>query len=64
MLYVMHDGHSKPLDLSRWRVLSCRQWQEDPEKPDTIRPQLVLFRGYFFGKGLVDKSPIPINVSD
>ncbi|KAJ5236478.1 hypothetical protein N7489_006569, partial [Penicillium chrysogenum] len=42
MLYGLHIGHSKPLDLSRWRALSCRQWQEDPEDPDTIRPHVML----------------------
>ncbi|KAI2767910.1 hypothetical protein DTO012A8_6897 [Penicillium roqueforti] len=42
MLHGLHIGHSKPLDLSRWRAVSYRQWQEDPEDPDTIRPHVML----------------------
>ncbi|KAJ5124053.1 uncharacterized protein N7515_007878 [Penicillium bovifimosum] len=42
MLYGLPDGHSKPLDLSRWRTAQMRQWQEDPENPDTIRPHVML----------------------
>ncbi|KAJ5130598.1 uncharacterized protein N7515_006637 [Penicillium bovifimosum] len=42
MLCGLRIGHSKPLDLPKWRALSWRQWQEDPESPDTIRPHVML----------------------
>jgi hypothetical protein len=42
MLYGLATRHSKPLDLPKWRALSWRQWQENPENLDTIHPHVML----------------------
>lgn len=42
MLCGIAIGHSKPRDLLRWQTPSYRQWQEDPEQPDTIRPHIII----------------------
>ncbi|CAG7978479.1 unnamed protein product [Penicillium nalgiovense] len=44
-----HDG---PQGMLYGLPVSCRQWQEDPENPDTIRPQII----YMICTGAMAKS--------
>lgn len=42
MLYGVRNGHSKPQDLPIWNTPCIRQWLDDFENLETIRPHIKL----------------------